>query len=176
MDQPLVKRIADFVCLTQQDDGSWPYSAPDSVTGSNPVDHYHTGMVLSGLQELLGDSMCHAAAEKGLTFHLDKHFEADGCPRMRPTTQYPVDSYSAGESLVVLTSYALDDRISAELRQRCKDTLARLADYAVKLMSDGNGRYYYRRYANRTMWLDSLRWSQAILTQGLTEYAFSRLD
>lgn len=176
VDQPFAQKIAAFVCATQSEDGSWPYSAPDSVTGPNPVDHYHTGMVLSGLQELLGDPKCLTAAETGLAFHLDRHFESNGCPRMRPTALLPIDSYSAGESLVVLTSYAKEPRISPELRHRCSETLYRLADYTVKHLGDGKGRFIYRRYAKRTMWLDSLRWSQAILSQGLTEYAASGLD
>lgn|GEM_PF-4360165 len=169
-DQPLVWKVARFLCETQNADGSWYYSAPGSVEGSNPIDSYHTGMNLNGLLVLASNPECLAALESGLKFHMDNHFEEDGCPKMRPDNMYPIDSHSAGESILVLFKAVNDPRIKTTLREQSSIVLDRLVQYTVDNLTYPDGGFVYRRYKGRTMRLDSLRWSQAMLCHGLAGF------
>lgn len=169
-DQGLVQGLASFVCSTQNEDGSWLYSAADSFDGYNPIDNYHTGMNLGGLLPLLDEPRTLRSFEQGLRFHLGRHFEEDGCPKMRPDSKYPVDSYSAGESILVLTKVVEDTRIGGSLRESARATLDKLVQFTVNEMGDARGGFVYRRFPHRDMTIDSLRWAQALLCQALIEY------
>ena len=169
-DQTLVWKVAQFVCESQNQDGSWYYSAPGSVEGNNPIDSYHTGMNLNGLLQLASNPDCLASLERGLSFHLKYHFDESGCPKMRPNSVYPIDSHSAGESILVLFKAANDTRISLELREQSGKVLDLLIQYTIDHLAYPDGGFVYRKYKGRTMRLDSLRWSQAMLVHGLAEY------
>ncbi|MBS1723724.1 MAG: hypothetical protein JSS66_12315 [Armatimonadetes bacterium] len=168
-DQPMVWRLAKFVVEQQGEDGAWRYSATDSVDGENPIDHYHTAMVLHGLTSLTAEPECRQALEKGLAFHLKNHFETNGCPKMRPTSTYPVDSFSAGESMLLLTKVLQSRIVSDELLGKVSSTLERLLEYSLAELMFPDGGFAYRRYPRATMRIDSLRWAQALMCHGLAE-------
>lgn len=169
-DRELISKVAQFVWESQNADGSWYYSAPGSVEGSNPIDSYHTAMNLNGLLEFCDDSDCLASLEHGLRFHLENHFDAEGCPKMRPDALYPIDSHSAGESILVLTKAIHETRINTELREQAAAVLDRLVRYTMDKMSYPDGGFVYRIFRQRPMRLDSLRWSQAMLVHGFAAY------
>lgn len=175
-DQPLVWKLGQFVAECQADDGSFPYSAPGSVDGANPIDHYHTGMVLSGLNALSSDPKIQASLERGLSFHLHQHFLENGCPRMRPSATYPVDSYSAGESILVLTSILRSQSVNPALLQESKSTLDKLVAFTLDNLAYPDGGFVYRQFKGKKLRLNSLRWSQALLCHALAEYVRLKHD
>jgi hypothetical protein len=170
-DQELAWRVADFVLEAQNADGSWFYSAPDAGEGRLVVDHYHTGMILCALVELAEHRPEHPglvqSLDRALRFHLDGHFDPDGCPRMRPHARYPIDAYSAGQSLMALTACLESPHVDERLKARCADTLDRLLEYAVTRMMARDGCFYYRKWKLSTMRLESLRCAQSLLCHAL---------
>lgn len=174
----LAEKLALFTVETQNPDHSWFYSAPDAGEGRQVVDHYHTGMILTALMDLtleittpeLHQKLTHSL-NNGLAFHLLHHFDKEGCPKMRPDTPYPIDSYSAGESLLTLTHVLTHPHIKPELKTEAKTTLANLASYVTssKMMAP-DGCFVYRIWPQKTMRLESLRWAQALVCHGLAEY------
>lgn len=169
-DQELVSRLAGFVVECQAEDGSFPYSAQDSVEGENPIDHYHTGMVLNGLLVLSDDPGCRDAFERGVKFHLENHFLDNGCPKMRPSATYPVDAYSAGESLLLFGAVLRRKDVGDELSQAVFERMIGLVGFVLHFMSYPDGGFVYRMYKGRNLRLNSLRWAQALLCHGLAEY------
>lgn len=178
----LARQVTAFVLETQNEDGSWFYSAPDAGEGRQVVDHYHTGMILTALMELAESFASEELEEpviealtKGLKFHLDHHFEESGCPKMRPEAVFPIDSYSAGESLTTLVRTSTCQVIPAELRRRSRERLDSLVSYVMSpAMMDSDGCFVYRIWGRRRMRLESLRWAQALICQGLGEYLLLR--
>ncbi|MCW5937033.1 MAG: hypothetical protein KIT11_06995 [Fimbriimonadaceae bacterium] len=173
----LAQRLTQFVLETQNEGGSWFYSAPDAGEGRQVIDHYHTGMILTALLETVGtldDQNVVRALNLGLSFHLGFHFEKDGCPKMRPHTRWPIDAYSAGESVLTLVRAVRSPWVEAKLRARAVDTLHRLVGYIVRDMMYGDGGFIYRRWPLNAMRIDSMRWAQALLCQGLAEYCLAR--
>lgn len=170
-DQALVARLVSFVLECQNPDGSWYYSAPDAGEGRQVVDHYHTGMILTALMELapahpdVAPSLAH-----GLRFHLENHFEPSGCPKMRPHTRWPVDAYSAGESVLTLLRAAECDHLDAGLQGEAREFCGRLVGFVAREMASPGGGFFYRQWPLATMRLDSLRWANALLCQGLAEF------
>jgi hypothetical protein len=174
-DRPLAEALLRFAVEAQNQDGSWFYSAPDAGEGRQVVDNYHTGMILTALMSAAGAVPGLAAAlERGWRFHLDSHFERDGCPRMRPHTRWPVDAYSAGESLSALIEGSRCDALPSAMRDECAETADRLVGYIVREMAYPDGGFVYRNWHGRKMRLDSLRWADALLCQGLAEYCLAR--
>ncbi len=174
----LSRKIARFVLETQNVDSSWCYSAPDAGEGRQVIDHYHTGMILTALLDLeesfaeeeLGQRL-RGALNDGLKFHLDHHFEINGCPRMRPDALFPIDSYSAGESLLLLSRICKSAVIEPENRQRSRETLEKLAGFVTSpVMMFKDGCFIYRIWGMRKMRLESLRWAQGLICHGLIEY------
>lgn len=168
-DQPLVWRLGAFVTEAQNPDGSWLYAAPGSTDAANPIDHYHTAMVLHGLIGLSSNIDVRGAFERGLAFHIQYHFLPDGCPKLRPDAVHPIDIYSAGESLLLLLSAACLEWLDAELRSECRATVRRLARYTIDNMAFPDGGFVYRRYSHRAMRVDSMRWAQALMVHALAE-------
>lgn len=170
-DAELARRILAFVGEAQNPDGSWCYSAPDAGEGRQVVDNYHTAMILDALTAACPNvpEVCRALT-KGWEFHLAHHFEEDGCPRMRPHTRWPVDAYSAGQSLLALVRAQSCPALGPDLAGRCAATADRLAAYVVRRMAYPDGGFVYRRWPLKAMRLDSLRWADALLCHALAEY------
>ncbi len=160
--QSVALELANFVLNCQREDGGFPYHSPSSVSQKqNPIDHYHTCMVLGSLSRVPG-SQFQDSYRRGLEFHLDQHFELDGCPKMSPTKKWPIDSYSAGMSLLVLQEATGNENLSLELRSRCESILRKLIEYSIASLIDRQGAVVYRIYPINSMWINSLRWSQAL--------------
>ncbi|MGE3127783.1 MAG: hypothetical protein AB7F50_12070 [Fimbriimonadaceae bacterium] len=169
-DQPLVQALVQFVLESQNPDGSWFYSAPDAGEGRQVVDNYHTGMILTALMELVAEyPEIGPALEKGWRFHLDGHFEPGGCPKMRPHSRWPVDAYSAGESVLALLRAECCETLEHGLRAECREVRDRLVGFIVREMAYPGGGFFYRQWPVATMRLDSLRWANALLCQALAE-------
>lgn len=168
-DAHTVEKIVRFVVNSQSADGSWEYSA-DSPRDLSTVDHYHTGMVLDALLQLAPFAGTLDALRRGLDFHLTHHFGDDGAPKMRPCSLYPIDGYSAGESLMVLSQACCSPFLDVSQRDRARAALNLLVCYVIRHMAYPDGGFIYRKSKWATMRLDSLRWAQAILCHGLAAY------
>lgn len=170
----LAAKVTRFVLETQNEDASWYYSAPDAGEGRQVVDHYHTGMILTALMELDDEGIerdgVREAMNRGLEFHVREHFDGEGCPKMRPHTAYPIDSYSGGESLVMLSLACQHEGVREDLRVTSRETLDRLASYMTGRMMEKDGCFLYRIWPQKAMRLESLRWAQALVCQGLAMF------
>jgi hypothetical protein len=170
-DRALAERLLGFVAEAQNEDGSWFYSAPDAGEGRQVVDNYHTAMILLALgQAVLELPSLAASLERGWAFHLANHFDADGRPRMRPHTPWPVDAYSAGESLLALVNAAGSEHLEPRLREECRRMAGLLVTYIVRNLAYPDGGFVYRVWRWKRMRLDSLRWADALMCEALAEY------
>lgn len=166
----LATKVVEFVLETQNPDGSWFYSAPDAGEGRQVVDNYHTGMILDALMDLVPKlPAVHGVLARGWRFHLDNHFEAEGCPKMRPHTRWPVDAYSAGQSVLALLKAERCASLDEGTRAECAEVRQRLTAFIVREAAYPGGGFFYRQWPLATMRLDSLRWANALLCQALAE-------
>ena len=172
----LSEKVTRFVIETQNEDGSWNYSAPVSGVRKPDIDHYHTGMILAALMSLADNldgevrSEVVSALGRGTEFHLRKHFDDLGRPKMRPDSLYPICSYSAGESILTLQEAKESPHLSSGLRERAQARQEALIRFVVRNMMYRDGCFYYRAWKVKKMRVESLRWAQALICHGLAEY------
>ena len=168
------KHLFDFVIENQNEDGSWGYYANDAVvTAVNSVDNYHTGMVLSALNDaievLTEDSLKKqymTVLEKGTDFYLKKLFSPDGWPYLTPEGHYPIDSYSCGQSIFTLCTLHVEDKKMAE---RVNNMLDKVVKFVITKMQNNDGSFVTKKYQFVNYNIGSLRWSQAMICLALTE-------
>ncbi|WP_418285030.1 hypothetical protein [Halorubrum sp. DTA46] len=170
-DDALVERARDlfeFVVDAQTDDGGWRYSVPasDSHLG---YDNFHTGFVLESLSEYARDQAAdhpaREAYERGMEFHRENHFEADGAPRFEDDQSRPYDVHAAAQALITFTQRGDPDDAAL-----ARTVLAWTLDW----LYDPEG-YFYRRVGR--MGVDEtpyIRWSQAWMCLALSEYVNDR--
>jgi len=76
----VARKNLNFVCVSQNADGSWPYS----IDGARDfVDHFHTCFVLKALakiEELTGSVQCHKAIDRGISYYVRCLFDACHLP------------------------------------------------------------------------------------------------
>ena len=74
------RKNLNFVCVSQNADGFWPYSTDGNRTF---VDHFHTCFVLKALakiEELTGNAQCHKAIELGTSYYVRSLFDTYHLP------------------------------------------------------------------------------------------------
>ena len=166
-DQTFLDRARElfaFVVDAQTEVGGWNYSVPasDSHLG---YDNFHTGFVLESLsryaREQDEDAPVRKAYERGMRFHRENHFEADGAPKFEDDQSRPYDVHAAAQALVTFT--IRDDPEDAALTDSVLEwTLNRLYD------SEG---YFYRRIGRFvTDETPYIRWNQAWMCLALSAF------
>ncbi|WP_206536747.1 hypothetical protein [Halorubrum kocurii] len=166
-DEKLLDRAQElfaFVIDAQTDVGGWNYSVPasDSHLG---YDNFHTGFILESLSRYAhgrddGDPV-RKAYEKGMQFHRQNHFEADGAPKFEDDQSRPYDVHAAAQALVTFTS-----------RDNPKDAvLARnVLEWTLNRLYDSEG-YFYRRVGRFvTDKTPYIRWNQAWMCLALSAF------
>jgi len=158
------RELFAFVVDAQTDVGGWHYSVPasDSHLG---YDNFHTGFVLESLSRYVdaldADHPAREAYERGMRFHRENHFESDGAPKFEDDQSRPYDAHAAAQALVTFTRR--DDPADAELARR-------VLDWTLKRLYDPEG-YFYRRVGRvLTDATPYIRWSQAWMCLGMSEY------
>jgi hypothetical protein len=175
-------RAALYVVRRRREDGSWAYGA-DSY--QSWADNFHTAFILTSLARILDaagrvehegvavenrpdavvnhagacEEMRHALA-RGYAFWRSSFFLADGRPKYYHRAAYPADAHSAGAAVVAF----------AELKDTEPDALEharRVASWAVRVLFDRRGFFYYQRRRLYTVRTPYMRWSQGWMTYAL---------
>ena len=144
-----------YAVAHQRADGSWPYGELGHLDW---VDGFHTGYVLDALLACSGAGIAAAggAWERGLDYYRRELFLADGTPKYRPSSVYPIDGQCAAQAI---QTFARAGRV---------EDARRVFAYAVRLLGRADGAFAFqrrRRWVNRT---PHLRWVQAPMLCALT--------
>lgn len=158
------ERLVEFVLDEQTEEGGWYYSVPasDSHLG---YDNFHTGFVLESLgryaEHQSPDHPAHRAYERGMVFHREHHFDPDGAPKFEHDQSHPYDSHAAAQALITLTQRDNPDD---------REVACRVLSWSLEHLYDTDG-YFYRRVGRvLTDTTPYIRWSQAWMCLGLSEY------
>jgi hypothetical protein len=158
-----------YTVAHQRPDGSWPYGEEPHLDW---VDNFHTGYVLESLMRCaaagVGPQVDDAVA-RGLDFYLDALFLADGTPKYKPGSTYPIDIQCVAQGIQTL---ALAGRSDARMRAGAE----RVAAYGLTHMRRSDGAFAFQRrrlWTNRT---PHMRWGAAPMMLALTVLLDPRLE
>lgn len=151
-------KAAKFVVQYQRQDGSWQYGLESN---QGWVDSFHTAFVLHSLEEISRRTYPEqfaTAVKEGYSYYKTTFFEADGTPKYFHNRTYPVDAHAAGTAIETL-SYFGDTKLAHKVALR-----------SIDLLQSPNGYFYYQRLQKRVNPVPYMRWSNAWMLRGLTEY------
>ena len=157
------QRLASYVVGRQTPDGAWFYTDPPSDSRIRH-DNYHTGFILDALwryMEATGDRRWEPQYRKGLAFYAERLFNADGAPRWMSDVEYPHDIHGAAQGSLTFARH---------LREY-PDLAPRVAEWAIDLMYDPAGRFYYQQKRLFRKKFTLLRWCNAWMARALSRLA-----
>jgi hypothetical protein len=156
-----------YAIACQRPDGSWPYGEQPHLDW---VDGFHTGYVLDSLLTCIEAGIGGAEAEdawhRGLRFYLHRLIDADGAPRYKPESLYPVDGQCAAQAIQTLSRAATREPELAQSRWQ-------VLTYALSCLARPDGAFVFQRerfWVNRT---PHPRWVQAPMLEALTHLVAS---
>jgi len=155
------QKAVTFVMNHQFKNGSWIYSKSDS---GKWVDNYHTAYVLDCLDEYMkctGDRKFQSNLDKGLAFYRRNFFTPGHIPKFYADEIYPVDCTAAGQSMLTLTRFGDSEQAG------------KVAAWMIDHMQSKRGYFYFRRFKRYTVKTSFMRWSNAWMFAGLTEWLVS---
>ncbi len=174
----LALKLAACVVENQNDDGSWYYSAFDSIDKKSFIDNHHTGMVLSSLTEIhanldesdSGRIRIELALAKGTRYFLEQLFTPSGLPKSYNDSTYPLDIYNFAQSIITLLDIQGEAMRDTELTERARAQLLMVVGQLLTKMYKPGGGFLYRRTRLWKQDLQSLRWADALICFALARY------
>jgi hypothetical protein len=150
-----------YTAAHQRLDGSWPYG---ELPHLDWIDSFHTGYVLDCLlacEEAGIGGDADGAWKRGLDYYCRELFLADGTPKYKPDSVYPVDGQCVAQAMQTL---ALASRRRPTHLEDARRTFAS----AVRTLARTDGAFAFQR---RRLWVNRtahLRWVQGPMLVALT--------
>jgi len=102
------KRLLNYTCRRQRDDGSWTYFSDDTAPAK--IDNYHTGYVLENLaiceHYLESEFEWSHAAGKGFDYYVHELFKPGYVPKLSLTRPDILDSHVIAQSMIVFKYFS----------------------------------------------------------------------
>lgn len=153
-----VRYCVDF----QNDDGSWYYS---TLPHHQWIDSFHTGFNLECIAEyskFTGDSSFTEAFHKGMEYYLNNFFDSKGRSKYYNKILYPIDIHAPAQLVVTLAH--------SGLLEKNRDMVDHVIFWTIKNMQSPKGFFYYQKQKYFTNKISYIRWSQAWMFYGLSNY------
>jgi hypothetical protein len=154
---------ARFTARRQRADGAWAYGEAAKYRW---VDNFHTGYVLIALRRIgicAGTDEFEPAVRKGYQYWRQNMIAAPGIPRYFDTSTYPVDAHACAQMLLTCCTFQDLDSESLDLADAC-------ARWTIANMQGQDGSVFYQWTPNRVVRTPFMRWIQAWMLHGMTEY------
>jgi hypothetical protein len=154
------REILDHVVAKQEPCGGWLYRDPPSASHLS-MDTHHNGFIIECLQRYdaaTGSGRYAEATADALEFFRDELFDDDGAPHFDEDSRYPQDVHAAAQGILVFT-YAGELRFAR-----------RILRWTVENLSDGAGRFYFRKGRFVTNRTTLMRWCQGWMAFAMAEY------
>lgn len=152
-------RLVRYVVNRQTDYGAWYYTDPP---GDSHIKHdnYHTGFILDALERYMlatGTREWQPHYDRGLEFYASHHFGPDGEPYWTSEQRYPYDIHGAAQGILTFARH----------RDRYPGLAEKIADWTIRTMYMGDGRFAYQqtRWFRKSFTL--LRWCNAWMFRAL---------
>jgi hypothetical protein len=153
-------RLINYVVNQQTNYGAWYYTDPPHDSHIRH-DNYHTGFILDALwryMEATNNYQHKEAYWKGLEFYANSHFNEDGAPRWMSDKDFPHDIHGAAQGIITFSQH-LD---------RYPGLSVRIANWSIKNMYNGEGRFYYQKNKWFKKRFTLLRWCNAWMALALS--------
>jgi len=156
------KKSVNYCCKHQHINGSWVYSP---LTHHQWIDSFHTGYNLECIaeyQKYSGDFSFEKNIEKGLAFYLNNFFTENGVPKYYHNSIYPIDIHTTAQLIITLSKL--------HKFKENQSLVEKVLEWTINNMFSKKGYFYFQKTKFYTNKIPYIRWSQAWMFYGLTEY------
>jgi len=150
--------ILRYVASRQEPGGGWLYTDPPSASHLS-MDNYHNGFIVESFlrhADVADPETFRETTTRGHSFYREVLFEDDGAPNWDEASAFPRDSHAAAQGIVTF------------VRAGDVDFARRIADWTVRNLYAGDGRFYYQRRRFYRKRFTLMRWCQAWLAYALS--------
>lgn len=150
--------MLEFVAGLQTVEGGWFYRHPPEASHLS-MDNFHNGFVLEALlryDELVDGNRFEGVIDRALAFHRTTLFDENGAPNWDESSTYPRDVHASAQGIVVFSMTGEFDRAE------------RILGWALENLSDGEGRFYFRKHRFYTKRVTLMRWCQAWMAYAMS--------
>jgi len=164
--------ILDYTLHRQNADGSWDFCFDPGKPARRQYD-FHQCYMLDGIRKYGYDvgsarqDRIRIAFEKGMTFYLERLFDADMRPFWRYPHKYPIDVHNVSHAVYFLARY---NRDVPDAAIRLEKLLGILLD---KMYDKRRQYFYYQVYPLYRVKHDFLRWNTAWSLYALSHLPFA---
>jgi len=171
------QKAVNYTVTNQSDDGSFDYNGPPEKP-QKFSDNYHTGFVLRMLHsiwKMTADKSVYNSLKKCYLHYVTNFFENGKIPKLLPDRKYRVDIHSCAESINCLSQLSVTFPEALE-------TAVNILDWTISNMQDETGYFYYAFLKSRFTGIvfkskiPYIRWSQAWMIKGLSNYLLKVMD
>lgn len=156
------RKSVQFCCDRQQENGAWSYG---TLPFHQWVDNFHTGYNLECISEYRkysGDTSFDNYLSKGLQYYIDTFFTEEGIPKYYNNNQYPIDIHNTSQLIITL--------VRMGMFQKHAGLVDKVLHWTIGHMQDKQGYFYYQLKKNTHSRIPYIRWAQAWMFMGFTEY------
>lgn len=156
------KKIVDYVCSKQNQDGSWAYG---TLPFHQWVDNFHTGYNLECIyiyQKISGDLTYQKNIDKGLDYYLNNFFTEEGISKYYNDKIFPVDIHAPAQLLVTLAKM--------DILEEHKGLAEKVIRWTINNMQSQQGYFYYQKRRILSSKIPYIRWAQSWMFYALSYY------
>lgn len=156
------KKIVDYVCSKQNQDGSWAYG---TLPFHQWVDNFHTGYNLECIyiyKKISGDLTYQKNIDKGLDYYLNNFFTEEGISKYYNDKIFPVDIHAPAQLLVTLAKM--------DILEEHKGLAEKVIRWTINNMQSQQGYFYYQKRRILSSKIPYIRWAQSWMFYALSYY------
>jgi hypothetical protein len=156
------KKSVNFCTKHQNENGSWTYG---TLPFHQWIDNFHTGYNLECIteyQKYSRDKSYNDNITRGLTYYLDTFFTEKGECKYYHNKLYPIDVHNTSQLIITLS------RLDQAYKN--KELIDKVLDWTINNMQHQKGFFYYQLKKGISSRIPYIRWAQAWMFYGMTEY------
>jgi hypothetical protein len=172
IDDFLIKDAVSFIIGKQKKDGSWYYSLDTVTMKERRQIDFHQGFILVSLHNIIkltgfynNDIDC--AINNGLYFYWNRQFTESGRSLWRLPKKYPIDIHNQSQGIITFSKLS-------EIDRKYLDYAKIILAWTIQNMQHPTGYFYYRIHRLFKDKTPYIRWGQAWMLLGFSEYFINK--
>lgn len=151
-----------FCCDYQKKDGSWSYG---TLGFHQWIDNFHTGYNLECISDYMkysGDNNFKDHLNIGFDYYIKTFFTEEGIPNYYNNSTYPIDIHASAQMIITLSKLGKF--------QEYRNLTEKVISWTLENMQSDKGYFYYQVNKYFSSRISYMRWAQAWMLYGLSEY------
>jgi hypothetical protein len=156
------RKSVDYVCNSQNNDGSWPYG---KLPFHQWIDSFHTGFNLECISDYMkysGDLSNINCLYKGYNYYINTFFTKEGVSKYYNSSIYPIDIHAPAQLIITVCKLGKFNENY--------NLINNVLNWTITNMQSNKGFFYYQVWKHYKIKISYMRWSQAWMFYAMSLY------